>query len=938
MAQLEQAVFKQTAPAICNGLFTECGRACNAGHIVDDVVEALSHLTALKSDLQIALERSPHQMQPQHVESWLKRVEKVTVDVNKINQDYSKRCLCLGCSLNIISSYTVSRRAAQQHQRVNDLLNEYDEKLKNILGRGGPASCIRKPLPNVVVGKSSHLTRVLALLADDSTTGIIGISGMPGVGKSELMRCINNEFLPDTDRGETDFKFVVWVDNAGSGVKAVQDKIAQRLELGDLGPLAEDKEGDAERRASPIFSTLSNTSFLVLLDNLTSPVPLASIGVPNPIHRRSDHKQKVVLTTPFKDVSGKMSCNYNIHLQCLDADDSRGLFASFINQGQMEKNKVIAKQVIEECGGLPIALTMIGGAMATKRDPEDWRRMLQLLKSSRLYLIPGMEAQSTAVLQGLEKCYHRLSDSYKQSFLCCCLWPRGCSIDKKDLIDCWVGLGLITDPSPEAAALDGFSIISHLQEAYLLLPGDNADEQVKLQPIVRDMALWIACDCGKNNKWMVHDGVNLNAQDRAIELCTSAAGAERVSLMHSHIQEVRQSVRSSSNCPSLAVLMLQHSTRLTTISGSFLGSAPALKYLDLSHTGIEQLPEELGTLLIMLQFLNLSFTKVKALPAGLGNHNQIKHLLLKHTSHLSFIPPGFFRSLPNLQVIDMYPSQYMDWDREENKDDITRVDDGSSKEEEISILEQLSRSAAFIRSLGITINTFSMVRMLGRLVNVCTTRLLMTNLRSTAAVTLCPSGFKLLMGSFSLLETLQEVSIDECHTLEQLVLDGEEDQGEHNDKWCLRKLKSLKLHGLSKLEDVVIRRMSTTFFLQALECVRIQGCDRIKDVSWAVRLNCLKHLELRNCAALCTVIRDDGPQDANELPPTFNKLITLLLEDMQKLTSICSPQVGFPCVKLVQVVGCDNLVTMPKSLKPESEAKVPEIRGSPDWKAHLKWE
>ncbi|CAO2034577.1 unnamed protein product [Urochloa humidicola] len=848
-------------------------------------------------------------MQPQHVESWLKRVEKVTVDVNKINQDYSKRCLCLGCSLNIISSYTVSRRAAQQHQRVNDLLNEYDEKLKNILGRGGPASCIRKPLPNVVVGKSSHLTRVLALLADDSTTGIIGISGMPGVGKSELMRCINNEFLPDTDRGETDFKFVVWVDNAGSGVKAVQDKIAQRLELGDLGPLAEDKEGDAERRASPIFSTLSNTSFLVLLDNLTSPVPLASIGVPNPIHRRSDHKQKVVLTTPFKDVSGKMSCNYNIHLQCLDADDSRGLFASFINQGQMEKNKVIAKQVIEECGGLPIALTMIGGAMATKRDPEDWRRMLQLLKSSRLYLIPGMEAQSTAVLQGLEKCYHRLSDSYKQSFLCCCLWPRGCSIDKKDLIDCWVGLGLITDPSPEAAALDGFSIISHLQEAYLLLPGDNADEQVKLQPIVRDMRV---VDCLRLRQEQQMDGAR-----RREPQCS------------------RQSHRAVHKCcrSREGVAHAQPHTR-----GSFLGSAPALKYLDLSHTGIEQLPEELGTLLIMLQFLNLSFTKVKALPAGLGNHNQIKHLLLKHTSHLSFIPPGFFRSLPNLQVIDMYPSQYMDWDREENKDDITRVDDGSSKEEEISILEQLSRSAAFIRSLGITINTFSMVRMLGRLVNVCTTRLLMTNLRSTAAVTLCPSGFKLLMGSFSLLETLQEVSIDECHTLEQLVLDGEEDQGEHNDKWCLRKLKSLKLHGLSKLEDVVIRRMSTTFFLQALECVRIQGCDRIKDVSWAVRLNCLKHLELRNCAALCTVIRDDGRQDANELPPTFNKLITLLLEDMQKLTSICSPQVGFPCVKLVQVVGCDNLVTMPKSLKPESEAKVPEIRGSPDWKAHLKWE
>jgi len=929
MAEFGQAIVKQTAPAISDGLSTQCGLACNARQNVEDVVESLSHLTALKSDLQNALGRSPQQMQPEQVKSWLDRVEQVSVKVNNINQDYRKRCLCFGCSLNIISSYIISRRAVQQQERVNDLLKEYDDDLKNILGRGGPASCIRKPVQNVVVGKSSHWTQVLALLDDDST-GIISICGMPGVGKSELMRCINNEFLPDTNRGKKDFKFVLWVDNAGKGVKAVQDKIAQRLELGDLGTLAEDKEGDAERRASPIFSILSNSSFLVLLDNLTSPVPLASIGIPNPIHHRSDQKQKVVLTTPFKDVSGKMSCTYNIDVQCLDADDSWQIFASFINQGQMEKNKVIAKQVIEECGGLPSALTPIGGTMATRRDPEDWRRMLQLLRSSRFYLIPGMEAQSTAVLQGLQKCYDRLSDSYKAPFLCCCLWPRGGSIDKKELIDCWIGLGLITDPSPDAAVLDGFSIISHLQDAYLLLPGDNDDEKVKLQPIVRDMALWIACDGGKSNKWMVHDGVNLNAEDRAIELCARATGAERVSLMYSAIQEVRQSVHSSSNCPSLAVLMLQHSRRLTTISGSFLRSAPALKYLDLSHTEIEQLPEELGTLL-MLQFLNLSFTKVKALPAGLGNHKQLKHLLLKHTSHLSFIPLGFFRSLPNLQVIDMYPSRYMDW---EDKD-ITTV---GSKEKEISRLQQLSRSTRFIRSLGITINTFSMVKMLGHLENVCTTRLLMTNLRSTAAVTLCPSGFKELMGSFSLLETLQEISIAECNTLEQLVLDGEEDEGKRNDKWCLKKLKSLELRGLSKLEDIATKRMSTTFFLQALECVKIEGCDRIKDVSWAVRLDCLKHLELRNCAALCSVIRDHGPQHANELPRTFNKLITLVLVDLQKLSSICSPQVRFPCMKLVDVARCDNLVTMPKNLEPESESKLPEIRGSPHWKAHLKWE
>lgn len=924
---MESSVIKQTAPTLLDCLVQELGLVCHVRHNVEDAADALSGLKAARNDLSDAIKCSPQQMRPEQVDNWFKSVDEVDKKITKVQRDYTNRCLCAcSCSPNIFSSYAISRRAFRMLERVKALRTEY-VTVKNLTGESPPASCIPKPVADVFVGKSPDiLAQLLSYLEEDEEARIISICGMAGVGKSELMRRLNNKFLPVSAGGERAevFKFVVWVHNASSepsDVSAVQDEIARRLKLGDLGPA----DRDAEARAGPIFSVLKDASFLVLLDNVMASVSLADIGIPNPVHRRVYCKQKVVLTTRFEFVSvcaPTGSCFRRIDVECLDWDASWELFKESVGQEQMvgsiEMMARLGEQVARECGGLPIALEKIGRAMSTRLQPGDWKRTAEFLKSSRIHQIPGMETDNTELLRDLKKSYdHGVgSDRHRECFLCCALWPRGGSISKAELVECWIGLGLIRDresSSHEGSVQTGLSIISILQEANLLLPGENAEGQVKLQEVVRDMALWIARDCGsEESKWVVQAGVSLSAFE-VVDLCEGMAAAQRVSLMHSSIQELPQSDHWTSTHPSrLALLMLQHNPRFTTISGAFLGSASAaLAYLDLSHTAVEELPEEVGTL-AMLEYLNLSFTPLKALPGALANLGRLKHLFLNCTPHLSTIPAGVFRGLTSVRVIDMYPSRFMDWEED--------IIEGTRS----FALEDVG--SPFIHSLGITINSILTVQRLGRLDNVCTRRLLMTRFRSPSSVTLCPSSFKCAMGSFSLLETLLELSITECDTLKQLVFDGEEQINQDvackpDKSWCLRKLKHLELCGLTNLTDIIWKRMSVSFFLGELLRVKIGNCSRLTNVSWVIQLHFLQHLELRDCATMESVV--DARQEQH---PPFPSLMTLVLVNLPVLRIVCTQQVSFPRLEGIQVGCCNNLRRM--HIKPQRRL---QIQGTMDW-------
>ncbi|KAJ6380398.1 hypothetical protein OIU76_016959 [Salix suchowensis] len=122
----------------------------------------------------------------------------------------------------------------------------------------------------------------------------------------------------------------------------------------------------------------------------------------------------------------------------------------------------------------------------------------------------------------------------------------------------------------------------------------------------------------------------------------------KVSLMANNIQNLSKAAR----CNDLVTLLLSRNN-LKMISDTFFQSMPSLKVLDLSkNREITELPS--GILkLVSLQYLNLSWTGIRQIPVQLKNLVKLKCLNLAHTYELRTIPMQVISNFSSLTVLRM---------------------------------------------------------------------------------------------------------------------------------------------------------------------------------------------------------------------------------------------------------------------------------------------
>lgn len=161
----------------------------------------------------------------------------------------------------------------------------------------------------------------------------------------------------------------------------------------------------------------------------------------------------------------------------------------------------------------------------------------------------------------------------KSCFLFCALFPEDYEIGKDDLIEYWVGQGIIL--GSEGINYNGYAIMSTLIRAYLLKESETK-EKVKMHDVVREMALWISSGCGDQQQENVVI-VKANTQLREIPKIENQRAVRRMSLIYNQIEEACESL----HCPNLETLLLRDN-RLSNISSEFFSHVPVLAVLDLS--------------------------------------------------------------------------------------------------------------------------------------------------------------------------------------------------------------------------------------------------------------------------------------------------------------------------------------------------------------------
>ncbi|KAH0644180.1 hypothetical protein KY284_032064 [Solanum tuberosum] len=517
-----------------------------------------------------------------------------------------------------------------------------------------------------------NLNKILQLLEDDKVC-IIGVWGKGGVGKTTLVKNLNNELLKiKVSNSKLFFGVVIWVTMPKPiDIRKVQEQIARRLNL------KVDNEGNVISIASKIYERLKQEkSFLLILDDVWQAINLDDIGVPQP---KAHTGSKVIITSRFLDVCKKMKTDTEMNISTLDEDESWQLFVESAGDvTNLEDIQPLAKEIAEECGGLPLAITVIGASLRGKKRVEQWKDALESLRMSephnknveeKVYMDIKSSFDSLESQDSESSSVNKKRGDIRSCLLYCSLYPAAISTD--DLIHCWWAEGFLGEHDTHEEAYNrGITMIESLKDTCLLQEAHEID-YVKMHDVVRDVVRWTDNSSGDEHNSIIQAGVGL----AGISHIKVSSSVKRISFVSNEIECLPDCF---TKCPETTSLLLQDNELLEDIPHGFFLSFPALRVVNLSATGIRALPCSINSLcqlralilqncnelkelppigkLYNLLLLDCDNTRLCCLPQGMDKLTNLRLLKLP-VNDLKNISKGFFLKLSRLEMLNMLDSE-----------------------------------------------------------------------------------------------------------------------------------------------------------------------------------------------------------------------------------------------------------------------------------------
>ncbi|MCI21271.1 CC-NBS-LRR resistance protein, partial [Trifolium medium] len=139
---------------------------------------------------------------------------------------------------------------------------------------------------------------------------------------------------------------------------------------------------------------------LVILDDVWQMLDFDAIGIPSSEHHKGC---KGVISTRSEAVCTLMDCQKKIHLSTLTNDETWDLFQkqALISDGTSITVKNLAREISNECKGLPVAIVAVASSLKGKAEVE-WKVALDRLRSSK----------PVNIEKGLQNSYKCLQLSY----------------------------------------------------------------------------------------------------------------------------------------------------------------------------------------------------------------------------------------------------------------------------------------------------------------------------------------------------------------------------------------------------------------------------------------------------------------------------------------------------------------------------------------------
>jgi DNA-binding SARP family transcriptional activator/tetratricopeptide (TPR) repeat protein len=289
-------------------------------------------------------------------------------------------------------------------------------------------------------GRETHIAEIMSVLcgepgpvADPYAMRIVAISGKGGVGKSCLAiraaHALSDQF-PDGH---------LYADLGGpNGMDRTPMVLARFLRA--LGVLGKNVPDDRQERAEMYRTRIAGKRMLIVLDDVTSEQQVMPL-LPGTSGCAVIATSRMRLTLPGARL---------IDAEVFDAEHSMELLARIVGEDRLNAEETSAVQLIELCGGLPLALRIAGAKLASKphwRIAALVRRLADEVRGLDEFSHHGLELRSSIGLT-----YRTLSSESKRLFRLFALiqapdfptWTAAALLDT-DVLDAEIALESLVD-------------------------------------------------------------------------------------------------------------------------------------------------------------------------------------------------------------------------------------------------------------------------------------------------------------------------------------------------------------------------------------------------------------------------------------------------------------------------------------------------------------